>query len=64
MAEQTQLLTTAEAAAYMRLKPQTLSKWRSGGRGPSFCRIGGCVFYRVTELDQYIEAGITAPEKK
>jgi hypothetical protein len=64
MAEQSQLLTTAEAAAYMRLKPQTLCKWRSARRGPLFVQLGGKVFYRVTELDQYIEAGITAPEKK
>jgi len=43
---------------------QTLAKWRSQGRGPSFVRLGGSVFYRVPELEQYITAGITAPEKK
>ena len=64
MAEQSQLLTTAEAAAYMRLKPQTLCKWRSGGRGPLFVQLGGKVFYRVAELDAYVEAGITSPEKR
>jgi excisionase family DNA binding protein len=62
--EQSQLLTTAEAATYMRLKPQTLAKWRSHGKGPDFVRMGGNVYYRLTELDQYIEAGITTPEAK
>lgn len=58
------LLDTAEAAVYLRLATQTLAKWRSQGRGPSFVRLGGSVFYRLSELDQFIEAGVTAPEKK
>jgi len=58
------LLNTAEAATYLRMATQTLAKWRSQGRGPSFVRLGGSVFYRVPELEQYITAGITAPEKK
>jgi predicted DNA-binding transcriptional regulator AlpA len=62
--ETTKLLDTAEAAVYLRLATQTLAKWRSQGRGPSFVRLGGSVFYRLSELDQFIEAGVTAPEKK
>lgn len=62
--EQTQLLTTPEAATYMRLKPQTLAKWRSHGKGPAFVQLGGKVFYRVAELDAYVEAGIITPEAK
>ena len=58
------LLDTAEAAVYLRLATQTLAKWRSQGRGPSFVRLGGSVFYRLSELDQFIEAGVTVPEKK
>jgi predicted DNA-binding transcriptional regulator AlpA len=58
------LMDTAEAAVYLRLATQTLAKWRSQGRGPSFVRLGGSVFYRLSELDQFIEAGVTAPEKK
>ena len=61
--ESTPLLDTAEAAAYLRMAGQTLAKWRSQGKGPHFVRIGGAVFYRLTELDSYITAGITSPEK-
>jgi predicted DNA-binding transcriptional regulator AlpA len=64
MSELTVLLDTAEAAAYLRMAKQTLAKWRSQGRGPSYVRLGGAVFYRLSELDQYIEAGVTSPEKK
>jgi hypothetical protein len=62
--EPTKLLNTAEAAAYLRVASQTLVTWRSKGRGPHFVRLGGGVFYRLPELDQYIEAGLTSPERK
>jgi excisionase family DNA binding protein len=58
------LMTTEEAAAYLRIKPQTMTKWRSQGKGPYFVRIGGSVFYRLTELDSFITVNITPPEKK
>ena len=58
------LLDTAEAAVYLRLAKQTLAKWRSQGRGPSFVRLGGNVYYRHAELDQFIDASVTAPEQK
>lgn len=64
MTDLTVLLDTEEAAAYLRMAKQTLAKWRSQGRGPSFVRIGGAVFYRHAELDKYIEAGLTSPERK
>ena len=63
-AEPSVLLDTAEAAVYLRLAKQTLAKWRSQGRGPSYTRLGGLIFYRLSELDQFVEAGVTAPEKK
>jgi predicted DNA-binding transcriptional regulator AlpA len=64
MADQSQLLTTAEAGAYLRMAAHTLTRWRSQGKGPSFVRVGGSVFYRVAELDAYIESSVTAPEKR
>lgn len=64
MSELTQLMTTAEAAICLSVKPQTLAKWRSQGTGPYFVRIGGKVFYRQSELNDYINEGVTAPEKK
>ncbi len=63
MERESGLLTTAEAAAYLRMKPQTLNKWRSQGKGPYFVRIGGAVFYRLAELDSFITVNITPPER-
>ena len=45
-----QLLTTAEAAEFLRLKPHTLENMRGQGTGPPFRKHGGRVFYHRTEL--------------
>jgi hypothetical protein len=45
-----QLLTTIEAAEYLRLKPHTLENMRWQGTGPFFLKLGGRVFYRRADL--------------
>ena len=45
-----QLLTTAEAAEFSRLKPHTLENMRWQGTGPPFRKHGGRVFYLRAEL--------------
>jgi len=48
------LLTPAEAAAYLRLRPNTLARWRCDGTGPRFIGGGGRgrrVTYRRADLD-------------
>ena len=57
------LLTTEEAAAYLRMRPQTMVKWRSLGTGPFFVRVGGRVFYRHAELDHYLDTQLTSPRR-
>jgi hypothetical protein len=51
------LLITVEAAKYLRLAPQTLSRWRCEGRGPGYHRLGGRIFYARPDLDAFIAAG-------
>ena len=46
-------LTTPEAAGYLRLKPNTLEKMRSSGRGPKFRGHGRNVVYAIEELDTW-----------
>lgn len=45
-----QLLTTAEAAELLRLKPHTLENMRSEGTGPLFRKHGCRVFYLRAEI--------------
>lgn len=52
-----QLIDDYGAAQILGFKnPQTLRNWRHLGRGPSYCKIGRCVRYRISDLLHYIES--------
>ncbi len=51
-----ELLTTDEAAAVCRVKPQTLKQWRMVGAGPAFIKVGRLVRYRAGTLSTWLEA--------
>jgi len=55
---QTGRLKVPEAANYLGVGISTLDKMRMEGRGPRYLKIGGRVFYRLTDLDAYIEAAV------
>ena len=50
----TDILTTPEAAQYVRLGKPTLERFRLTGNGPQFCKLGGAVRYRRTDLDDWL----------
>lgn len=54
------LLTTEEAADILRLKANTLAKWRSQKTHPElkYTKIGGKVFYIEADVYKFIEARI------
>ena len=56
----TDVLTTAEAARYVRLSKPTLERFRLTGEGPLYAKLGGAVRYRRTELDQWLESRLLA----
>ena len=49
------LMTTEEAALYVRLSPRTLERYRVTGEGPQFLKVGRLVFYRRCDLDDWLE---------
>ena len=49
-------LTTAEAAAYLRLSRRTLEKHRCVGTGPRFRKLGRIIRYTIPELDKWAAA--------
>ena len=49
------LLTEREAAAFLRLKPVTLKKWRCRGRGPAYVRLGSAIRYERAALLAYLD---------
>ncbi|TAA11258.1 DNA-binding protein [Pseudoxanthomonas winnipegensis] len=55
-------LTGNDAAKYLGLSKSTLEKMRHEGRGPRYLKIGGRVFYRRPDLDEYIERSVVETE--
>jgi hypothetical protein len=58
-----QNMRPAEAAGYLRVSESTLAKLRmrtNRAKGPKFGRLGGCVIYRKSDLDAWVESGISS----
>ncbi len=53
------------AAEYLQISASNLAKMRmrdSPVAGPPFCKVGGCVIYRKTDLDEWLaQHAITSP---
>ena len=54
MTHRNDLLTTKEAAIYLRRSPRTLERYRVTGEGPLFLKVGRCVLYRIRDLDRWL----------
>jgi excisionase family DNA binding protein len=54
-----QILTTREAASFLRLGKPTLERFRLTGAGPVYVKLGGAVRYRSTDLDAWLESRLT-----
>lgn len=51
-----ELLTNAEAAAFVRLSPRTLEKFRVLGGGPRYKKLGARVRYSVDDLRAWLDS--------
>lgn len=56
------LMTLAEAAKLLRLRESTLRAWRLLHKNLSFCKVGGRVLIRRSDIDAFIQRSIIAPE--
>lgn len=48
-----QRLTEKQLSEYWEIRTSTLQKWRSLGCGPVYMKIGGKVFYRLEDIEQF-----------
>ena len=62
VAEAGNLLTEGDAAKYIGMSSKWLSNQRWLGLGPNYLRIGRCIRYRVSELDEFLEHCEVYPE--
>lgn len=54
-------LNEQEAADYLGVEKETLRRWRTDGQAPRFTKVGRKVQYRVSWLEDYIEAHVEEP---
>ena len=56
-AQATPLLTENEAAAFLKVRSQTLAKWRMAGSGANlpFVKVGRSIRYRLSDLNAYLD---------
>ena len=53
---QSPFLTNTEAAAYLRIKPRTLSNMRNNKLGPAHRKHGGRVVYTIEDLNAWSDS--------
>jgi excisionase family DNA binding protein len=54
------MLTTHEAADYLRLSRRTLERLRVSGLGPKFVKCGRSIRYREVDLREWIASRVVA----
>jgi hypothetical protein len=59
--EMTDVLSDAEAHAFLRLRPGTLPRWRMEGRGPAWSRMGRRIAYLRSDLLAFLAANRVEP---
>jgi predicted site-specific integrase-resolvase len=50
------ILTEKEAAAWLRISPRTLARWRRTGGSPNYSKVSNRAVYRATDLDAFLNA--------
>ena len=49
------MITEADAASLLGMKPDTLRQWRRESRGPSYHRFGREIRYTTEDIDAFVE---------
>ena len=59
------LLTSVEAAAYIHVRPQTLSVWRCQKTHPElpYIKVGSRVMYRQSHLERFLDSQTVGSRK-
>ncbi|WP_339033395.1 helix-turn-helix domain-containing protein [Bradyrhizobium symbiodeficiens] len=51
-----ELIDPLQVAGALNVKPQTLTAWRTLGKGPVFVKVGKRVFYRRADVESWLGA--------
>jgi predicted DNA-binding transcriptional regulator AlpA len=55
------LLPEDEAAREVKVKKQTMAAWRNRGQGPAYVKIGRLVFYRASDIREFVLSRVMRP---
>ncbi len=50
------LISAADAPGYLGVQRQTMSRWRHEGFGPPWVQMGRLIYYRSSDLREWIES--------
>jgi hypothetical protein len=53
-----ELLTEKEISPLLRLNVKTIQQWRQLKRGPRFVKLGGRIFYRRSDVEDFINRNV------
>jgi predicted DNA-binding transcriptional regulator AlpA len=59
MADASKVITAKLAASFVGLSESTLAKLRISGNGPTYCKLGRRVVYRVADLEEWLQSRAT-----
>jgi hypothetical protein len=57
------LLPEEAAARDLKVKKQTLAAWRNRKQGPAYLKVGRLVFYRPSDLREWLKSRVVRPSK-
>ncbi len=58
-----ELLSNDQAAAFLKISPETLLTWRCRHRGPAYYKIGRFAYYRVADIKTWRETQRREPRE-
>ena len=56
MPDMPKVVSAVLAARFVGLSESTLAKLRLNGNGPTYCKLGRRVVYRLTDLEQWLQS--------
>jgi predicted DNA-binding transcriptional regulator AlpA len=58
------LISVAEAAKEIHIKPPTLDQWRKRNQGPAYVKVGKLVFYRASDIRAWLQTRVVRPTEQ
>jgi hypothetical protein len=57
------IMTTEEVARSLEVTEHTLAMWRAERKGPDFVKLGRSIFYRCTDVTNWINANLVSVQE-